>query len=104
GGGVADHLDLQSCPTRRSSDLGGLGLLGGVVGALGPGGRSRYAGGPDRLRRAVRGGDVGVRGGHGGGVADGGGAGLRVLARVGEDRKSTRLNSSHVKNSYAVFC
>src|SRR5690606_17783664 len=26
-----------------------------------------------------------------------------VLA-VGEDRKSTRLNSSHVKISYAVFC
>src|SRR5690606_41986126 len=24
--------------------------------------------------------------------------------RVGEDRKSTRLNSSHVKISYAVFC
>src|SRR5690606_25121747 len=23
---------------------------------------------------------------------------------AGEDRKSTRLNSSHVKNSYAVFC
>src|SRR5690606_41830330 len=23
---------------------------------------------------------------------------------VGEDRKSTRLNSSHVKTSYAVFC
>src|SRR5690606_39681195 len=22
----------------------------------------------------------------------------------GKDRKSTRLNSSHVKNSYAVFC
>src|SRR5690606_39343866 len=22
----------------------------------------------------------------------------------GQDRKSTRLNSSHVKNSYAVFC
>src|SRR5438874_4076327 len=22
----------------------------------------------------------------------------------GEDRKSTRLNSSHVENSYAVFC
>src|SRR5436305_11226985 len=22
----------------------------------------------------------------------------------GEDRKSTRLNSSHVRNSYAVFC
>src|SRR5690606_39980384 len=24
--------------------------------------------------------------------------------RLAEDRKSTRLNSSHVKNSYAVFC
>src|SRR5690606_40805205 len=28
-----------------------------------------------------------------------------ILLRVdGEDRKSTRLNSSHVKISYAVFC
>src|SRR5690554_7474857 len=26
------------------------------------------------------------------------------LAIVGEDRKSTRLNSSHVRISYAVFC
>src|SRR5690606_41679902 len=26
------------------------------------------------------------------------------LAAVGEDRKRTRLNSSHVKISYAVFC
>src|SRR5690606_39761876 len=25
-------------------------------------------------------------------------------AHAGQDRKSTRLNSSHVKNSYAVFC
>src|SRR5690349_22495149 len=32
--------------------------------------------------------------------------GLRVSARVGGggDRKSTRLNSSHVEISYAVFC
>src|SRR5690606_28134242 len=30
---------------------------------------------------------------------------LRVLEDIGsEDRKSTRLNSSHVKISYAVFC
>src|SRR5690606_41017080 len=29
---------------------------------------------------------------------------LRAAARVGADRKSTRLNSSHVKISYAVFC
>src|SRR5690606_16855633 len=27
-----------------------------------------------------------------------------LLSRVSEDRKSTRLNSSHVKISYAVFC
>src|SRR5690606_41533625 len=26
------------------------------------------------------------------------------IEAVGEDRKSTRLNSSHVKISYAVFC
>src|SRR5436309_16109940 len=28
----------------------------------------------------------------------------RELLRATEDRKSTRLNSSHVKISYAVFC
>src|SRR5690625_5423226 len=30
--------------------------------------------------------------------------GKRVLVTGGGDRKSTRLNSSHVANSYAVFC
>src|SRR5690606_39719673 len=30
--------------------------------------------------------------------------GLEARHRVGQDRKSTRLNSSHVKISYAVFC
>src|SRR5690606_39803072 len=33
--------------------------------------------------------------------------GARLLERYGvesQDRKSTRLNSSHVKTSYAVFC
>src|SRR4051794_41339406 len=40
----------------------------------------------------------------------GGGAGLAAAqahgrpARLGEDRKSTRLNSSHPSISYAVFC
>src|SRR5207302_11064248 len=32
------------------------------------------------------------------------GAPARRWARQAEDRKSTRLNSSHVKISYAVFC
>src|SRR5262245_63975721 len=38
-----------------------------------------------------------------GGVARVGGATLRHLRRVA-DRKSTRLNSSHLGISYAVFC
>src|SRR5690606_41396502 len=29
---------------------------------------------------------------------------LNSMQRIMQDRKSTRLNSSHVKNSYAVFC
>src|SRR5690606_41067801 len=29
---------------------------------------------------------------------------LEHVGAIGEDRKSTRLNSSHVKISYAVFC
>src|SRR5690606_41389178 len=34
-----------------------------------------------------------------------GGAALRMQAPASQtDRKSTRLNSSHVKTSYAVFC
>src|SRR5437870_10543970 len=28
----------------------------------------------------------------------------KVFSKLGEDRKSTRLNSSHVAISYAVFC
>src|SRR5437868_12075516 len=32
------------------------------------------------------------------------GQGRRVLGESREDRKSTRLNSSHVSISYAVFC
>src|SRR6266498_4905421 len=30
--------------------------------------------------------------------------GAAVQAEIPRDRKSTRLNSSHVRNSYAVFC
>src|SRR5258707_12251086 len=37
------------------------------------------------------------------GRGDSGGA-ARDLLRVEEDRKSTRLNSSHANISYAVFC
>src|SRR5690606_40508626 len=32
------------------------------------------------------------------------GASVETLSTIARDRKSTRLNSSHVKISYAVFC
>src|SRR3989442_5554885 len=62
---------------------------------------------PDHVRLRVR--LLGLDAGHGGarGAADV--RGLRgevgeVLRRPRRDRKSTRLNSSHVRISYAVFC
>src|SRR5437870_9096055 len=70
-------------PTRRSSDLDGR------AEARGHGAAAARGVGPAwrRLRR--------------GGAAVLGGPGLEI---VGGDRKSTRLNSSHVATSYAVFC
>src|SRR5437870_7733320 len=70
------HPHLHSFPTRRSSDL----YRGGFA-------RHRAASGRGRYR------------GHGG-------AELRPgpELRRAVDRKSTRLNSSHVAISYAVFC
>src|SRR5690606_40587047 len=68
------------------------------------------------FRSLAAGAGVGVAGlcggggaGHAGaGLDHAGGADLWALARhglrAGGDRKSTRLNSSHVKISYAVFC
>src|SRR5690606_40553516 len=96
--------DRQSFPTRRSSDLQDI-----------RGGRLRLV----RPRLCEPGpGPWGECGGHGGGPgegagggdgrlprdADGGGGEDRRLLRDadGRDRKSTRLNSSHVKISYAV--
>src|SRR5690606_41380467 len=62
------------------------------------------AGGAHREAVAVVGVEVGDLVDEGGG----GGHGLLLSCRGGQrrcrDRKSTRLNSSHVKISYAVFC
>src|SRR3712207_7934550 len=76
-----------------------------------------------RSVRGVRGAEVGHGGGHhehvrvlegarGGALELGGGPHVDVLDVVltrerdvrGQDRKSTRLNSSHANTSYAVFC
>src|SRR5690349_23077715 len=87
--------DLHSFPTRRSSDLGAqrgarcLHALGPLVGA----GVVRQASRALRLADRRRPHET---------------PGVAVLGQrrgaVGADRKSTRLNSSHVEISYAVFC
>src|SRR5690625_6699481 len=75
----SDFRDLHSFPTRRSSDL----LL------------QQPAGGPtDGLGEPVERGGHHRRGRLTGDIAN-----VRD-----QDRKSTRLNSSHVAISYAVFC
>src|SRR5205085_9803212 len=77
------HLrDLHSFPTRRSSDLGS---------------RRRATSGPCPAASCER------------GQPDSNGCRTRALKRGAtacqwEDRKSTRLNSSHSQISYAVFC
>src|SRR5690606_39286406 len=78
------HRDLHSFPTRRSSDLRDLFPLGPLSGEAA--GHSRQRGGGRR------------RGGRPGRDQPQ----ARRPRRL--DRKSTRLNSSHVKISYAVFC
>src|SRR5690606_42021175 len=80
-----DPRDLHSFPTRRSSDLhqrpAGRSVRGLVAGSALVG---RSASGVHcRLHRRC--------------------CGVFPVAGQG-DRKSTRLNSSHVKISYAVFC
>src|SRR5690606_40771294 len=88
------HLSLLSFPTRRSSDLLAVficcevELVGIFEGALEFG---------DRLLLAVGDHVVGLEA-----VLDVDGE--LAEAALLEDRKSTRLNSSHVKISYAVFC
>src|SRR5690242_21608159 len=69
-----DPPDLHSFPTRRSSDL----LL--------------LRAGQERRRRRLPRREPGGRSQEG------------ASAARGQDRKSTRLNSSHMSISYAVFC
>src|SRR5699024_11445691 len=94
----SDHRGLPSFPTRRSSDLLGIGepraggvleqAAGGAVAVLEPGREGMLGREAVVDRRHTAAGEVRHRG-AGRGVGD---------------RKSTRLNSSHVSTSYAVFC
>src|SRR5690606_41309088 len=92
---VAPPRALPSFPTRRSSDLGGPGVDRAVLARPDAG----AAGGVAALQRRQRRERL-VDGVHRADAAD---AGV-VLGAARQDRKSTRLNSSHVKISYAVFC
>src|SRR5207249_8855646 len=78
------HPALPSFPTRRSSDL-----RLAVPGNAGPVGLDHLGIGEDRSKQ----GSV---------LTDG--DNLPGLVSPELDRKSTRLNSSHVSISYAVFC
>src|SRR5207302_9227000 len=81
------HRDLHSFPTRRSSDLL-------PTRARGPATAEGLS-----IRNPPRDARCGRWGMDGSGSATEGDS-----AGGSEDRKSTRLNSSHVKISYAVFC
>src|SRR5690349_23455936 len=77
------HRALHSFPTRRSSDLPLLITMKKVSAALAAGNSIVIK--PSELGPAVPG-------------------ELVTLLEEAGDRKSTRLNSSHVEISYAVFC
>src|SRR5690625_5979700 len=81
----ANHRNLHSFPTRRSSDLDVVTIIRGGGGEVGLASYNNY-----KLARAVAEFPIPVLTGIG--------------HATNEDRKSTRLNSSHVAISYAVFC
>src|SRR5690606_42045355 len=87
---LVPYLHALALPTRRSSDL--VVVINGNLTVL-PGGR--VAG-----NAVVTGGSATVEAGGVAGVV----RVFREPLRYRQDRKSTRLNSSHVKTSYAVFC
>src|SRR5207249_12149397 len=92
--------DLHSFPTRRSSDLAGLGQLP-VLGREFIGDGAELGAVVDIASvNLMKQGDVEI-GAHQQAEADL--AQIAALLLV-TDRKSTRLNSSHVSISYAVFC
>src|SRR5690606_41551945 len=96
-----DHRALHSFPTRRSSDLG----IADPLDAAAEDALDRFRAAGDGFvdpgkavhQLAVKG--TGALIERAGEVREPG-----VERRAELDRKSTRLNSSHVKNSYAVFC
>src|SRR5690606_41344718 len=99
-----DTRDLSSSPTRRSSDLGMTDAKQGLRLALcrpsGIAGVPRAFRGPAEFR-PMAGGASGLAGSGDDRIEE------QIAPEIDQrrilDRKSTRLNSSHVKISYAVF-
>src|SRR5205807_10494836 len=93
-------LDPHSFPTRRSSDLEHClvrdvesgGAVGGVAQSAALGGHSAC----QRVGVVLAALEVWSAGA--------GDRGVQRVGPAGQDRKSTRLNSSHLVISYAVFC
>src|SRR5690606_40169083 len=93
-----DSRDLHSFPTRRSSDLRT--MMGSTTMGMKHLGEENDSDGSDFIINMAEEDDerpiwISVWGG--------GNTFAQAIWRV-QDRKSTRLNSSHVKISYAVFC
>src|SRR5207249_8510979 len=97
---TAHHSDLHSFPTRRSSDLTPRSatvrthpLYGSYTSPIPGARRSRsrkaWLRGPKNFKSEM---------------SDWTAQNLKFLGPRSQDRKSTRLNSSHVSISYAVFC
>src|SRR5436305_7046817 len=89
------HRELHSFPTRRSSDLMGYENFIQVDAPINPG----NSGGP---LVDVQGNVIGINTAIA--SRSGGFQGIGFAIPSNQDRKSTRLNSSHVRISYAVFC
>src|SRR5690606_41431720 len=97
-----DHRDLHSVPTRRSSDLYPDGSYGGTLGSRNT--QHFYPHGFEILANKIPL-AAAVAAATRNALAKGSLVPPEIMSdRYLLDRKSTRLNSSHVKISYAVFC
>src|SRR5690606_12055341 len=95
------HTSVRSAITLPSANASSPGSLAGAGWARNIG-RTRSM---DHLaERVSRGPTQQARSGPSGPAAANPRRGRQASGRDGQDRKSTRLNSSHVKSSYAVFC
>src|SRR5207249_10177590 len=96
-----DHPDLPSFPTRRSSDLVKIQAPGSQGANVVAGDSQDFF---ERMKAQSCEHVATLSGGHGGDFVPEVGSPDSTVRPEGGDRKSTRLNSSHVSISYAVFC